>query len=250
MSSSKSKDPLLQVVKEIEDYCQTHEIIFCYGFLGSEDQRIVYWDVKHDPDWRNFLLLAKSLQAKVIYFNLCTFEESELKEALSESAENAVADIESFSDKVGLLSCIKLIFIYDGVFHICEMENDWFAKFKKVVADIESLEEEEEEDYEIDEAVVDEWAKKLANDPRYSTCKNKTQRSYLLEQLAGKKYEDLPDWEILDCADKIYFLEVKANEDQRLKTEAIRLRDEGVNLNAIAQKLGISRTKVSGLLKN
>ena len=65
-----------------------------------------------------------------------------------------------------------------------------------------------------------------------------------------KENDDLPAWDILKQAEKIYFIKVKPKEDERLKKEAEQLRDQGLNLNAIAQKLGISRDRVSGLLKS
>jgi orotate phosphoribosyltransferase-like protein len=49
-------------------------------------------------------------------------------------------------------------------------------------------------------------------------------------------------------ADSIYQFEIKPKEEQRLRTEARRLREQGLNINAIAVNLGISKDRVSGLL--
>lgn len=246
MGSLETKDSLRQMGDKVSDYCKKQNLHVFNGYVVGSEGRHVCWNAQDGSSWTSFLEIAKSLDVKLIYLNLIPFEDSQVVAAL-ETDEEDNTQIESYRSKVGLIACIELAFLYDGVFHIFELKSDWFMQFQELVADTEKFEEEEDE---IDQEVVDEWAKKLANDPRYNTCKNKTQRSYLLEQLAGKKYEELPDWEILDLADKIYFFEVKAKEDQRLKIEALRLRDEGKNLNAIAQKLGISRDRVSGLLKS
>ena len=246
MGSFDAKDTLRQIGDKVSEYCEKQNLHVFNGYVGDSEDRHVYWNAQDCNSWTSFLEIAKSLDVKLIYLNLTPFEDSQVVEAL-ETDDEGTHKIESYRSKVGLIARIDLAFLYGGAFHICELKSDWFMQFQELVADTEKSEEEEDE---IDQEVVDEWAKKLAYDPRYSTCKNKTQRSYLLEQLAGKKHEELPDWEILDLADKIYFLEMKAKEDQRLKSEALQLRDEGLNLNAIAQKLGISRDRVSGLLKS
>lgn len=245
MGSNKSNDPLSEVVGEMEAFCKDQQLQCYYCSLDDDDHKPIFWDDKHDPDWRNFLRIAKSLRADIVYFRPIYFDESQIEEALAE-AEESKKEIESFRDKVGFIANIDLVFIHEGVFHIYQYSADWLEKFEELT----EPERDSDEDEEIDEALIDEWAGKLAGHPRYATCKNKSQRGYLLEELGGKEIKDIPAWAILEEAERIYFIKVKPKEDERLKKEAEQLHDQGLNLNAIAQKLGISRDRVSGLLKS
>lgn len=243
MGSNKSSDPLSEVVAEMETYCKDQQLQCFYCLIDEEDHKPIYWDDKYDPDWRNFLRIAKSLKVNLVYFGLLYFDESEIEEALAEEEESS-KEIESFRSKVGFITNIDLAFIHEGVFHIYRFSADWLDKFQELT------ESEADSDEEIDESLIHEWAEKLASHPRYATCKNKSQRGYLLEEIGGDENEDIPGWAILKEAERIYFVKVKPKEDERLKKEAEHLHDQGLNLNAIAQKLGISRDRVSGLLKS
>jgi hypothetical protein len=244
MGSTDKKDSLRQMAGEIISYCKEQDLrVFC-GFVGGREDRNVYWNVEDDSNWISFLEVAKSLDAKFIYLNLSPFEEFQVDEAL-ETEDEDKRKIESYRSKVGLLACIDVAFLYGSIFHIFQSQADWFKEFSELTSEEEDLDRSKEE---VDAAVVKEWAEKLANDSRYATCKKKSQRKFLLEELAGDEFGQLPEWDILEMAEKVYFLKVKPKEDQHLKREAMKLREQGLNLNAIAQKLGISRDRVSGLL--
>jgi hypothetical protein len=244
MGSFDTKDPLRQMGEKVSDYCKKQSLQVFYGFVGDSEDRHVYWNAEDDSNWTSFLEIAKSLDVKLIYLDLTPFEDSQVVEALETNDEDK-RKIESFRSKVGFLACIDVAFLYGNVFHTFQSQADWFKEFSELTDKKEGDGESEEV---VDIAIVNEWANKLAADSRYATCKNKSQRKYLLEELAGDEFDELPEWDILETAEKVYFLKVKPKEDQRLKKEAMKLRDQGITLNAIAQKLGISRDRVSGLL--
>src|SRR5574341_1324779 len=244
MGSTDRKDPLRQMGDEILNYCKEQGLRVFYGFVGDSKDKHVYWNVEHDGNWTSFLEVAKSLDLKFIYLVFTPFEEFQVEEAL-EAEDEDKRKIESYRSKVGYIACIDVVFLYGGVFHIFQSLADWFKEFVELTGKNEG---DEEIDETVDIAVVNEWGDKLANDSRYGTCKNKSQRKFLLEELAGDEFLELPEEDILETAEKIYFLKVKPKEDQRLKKEAKKLHDQGLNLNSIAQKLGISRDRVSGLL--
>ena len=72
----------------------------------------------------------------------------------------------------------------------------------------------------------------------------------MLESLAGEGCESLPTRAIFERAETLYLFEVRPVEDGRLQKEVRALRKGGANMNVIAQKLGISRDRVSGLLSS
>ena len=100
----------------------------------------------------------------------------------------------------------------------------------------------------LDKPLVNKWASALANHPKFGICKTTDQREYLLEQLAGEDYEKLPIGEILRRAETLYVFEARPKQEEEMQKQARELRKQGLNLSAIAQKLGISRDRLSGLL--
>src|SRR5262249_38296581 len=96
-----------------------------------------------------------------------------------------------------------------------------------------------------DRLIVAKWATALASNPKYFTSKS---REYLLEKLAGAEFDGLPVYEILRRAEVIFEAEYRTVAEDRLREVIHRLRDEGLNLNGVAMKLGISRDRVSGLV--
>ena len=54
-----------------------------------------------------------------------------------------------------------MVFIHEGVFHIYRYTADWVEKFEELI----EPESDSDEDEEIDEALIDEWAEKLAKQP-------------------------------------------------------------------------------------
>lgn len=192
------------------------------------------------------------------------FDESEVDEALtslhtgdaesqSETLEekSLAAQIEQFRDKIGLTTSIELAFISDGISHIYYKASDWIAAFEELNSantntdDAEGL---DNRDSTADPAVVKKWARELASHPKYSSCRSDDQREFLMEQLAGKDIGTLPLWPILRRAETIYLMEIKEKEEENLAAKARSLRDQGLNMNAIAKELHISRDRVSGLL--
>ena len=243
MKADSPRDHLLEIVNQIRDHCQQHGLAVYYGWAHTQRHETVHWNLERDDDWRHFLQIAKSLSVKVVYLSWAPFEAFQIDEAL---ANNKVTeyhrDVEKFRSKVGLTATVGLAFVIDGVFHIYQKVADWLLEFQELTAGEDQGEEE------LDPSVVNEWAEKLANDPRYGSCRNKAQRRYLLEELAGQKYERLPEAQILERAERVYFLRVQPERDECLREEARELHKQGHTMTAIAQKLRISRERVRGLL--
>lgn len=252
-------DPLATRVEQIRDHVKSLGISLFCGSVPYDEKRTVYWDEEQGGDWKMFLECAKAAGAKIVYLHWETFEESELDEALAtelangESAhvegESLRAQIEQFRDKAGLTASIHLAFVSDGISHIFYEAAEWFTRFAELTED-----DSEDEDRvagreaKADPALIDKWARTLASHPKYSSCKSGDEREFLLEQLAGEAFSSLPLWPTLRRAETVYVMEIKEQEEERLGTQARELRNQGLNMNAIAKRLRISRDKVSGLL--
>jgi DNA-binding CsgD family transcriptional regulator len=88
----------------------------------------------------------------------------------------------------------------------------------------------------------------LASDPQYPISK---QPEYLLERIAGSQFATIrrPQIsEILRRAEAIYQVQFKQAAETKLANEIQELRGQGLNIVAVALKLGISRNLVSALV--
>ncbi len=254
-----ASDPLLKTVEDICAYAQDLGLAIFYGFAVDEEEDI-RWNEEHGGDWKKFLDTTKALGAKVLYLNWAPFEEFQVDEALEEvreavhsstsegaEIEQREREIEKYRDKVGLTAVVDLAFALDGVFHIHQIFPQWFLAFEELRPEEEEPEEEPEEK-ELDKTLVKKWATILANHPQFATCKTYGQRQYLLESLAKDEYETLPVGHVVSRAESIYLLEVRPKDEERLRNEARKLRSQGMTINAIALRLGISKDRVSALV--
>jgi hypothetical protein len=244
-------DPLANSVELICREAETHDLRVFYGSFVNESRILtVHWDTEHGGDWKKFVGIAKLLNAQVLYVSREIFEEADIADAVEthqlgdEIAEEDLPStdtIKSYQSKVGMTCMFDLAFCANGVLHTYQETAVWFDEFQELV------EEEEESPAQADtipDAEVGQWATKLASDPRYCTSSD---HSYLLEQIAGSEYPRLPAYRIRLKAEAIYRAQFKQEAELRLANEISELRQQGLNLKAIALKLGLSQSRVSGL---
>jgi hypothetical protein len=205
----------------------------------------------------------------MLYLNWASFEEFQVDEAV-EHLEKTVAaqsrpgteqpdsipsrrEIEAYRDRVGVTAVIDLAFVHEDIVHICQCFADWFEAFEELTGGLEEDSDESEDSFAervVDKALVRKWASELANHSKFSATRSGDQREFLLEAIAGAEIDTLPVGHILARADSVYQFEIKPKEEERQRSEARRLREQGLNINAIAVKLGISKDRVSGLLSS
>jgi hypothetical protein len=249
-------DALLKTVQEIQETVRAKGLQVYYGYLAEETSvPSVHWNSENGGEWGRFLDCAVELGAKVVYVNWAPFDQFQIDEVISalrsdgselpgngEDSES-LAQIRAFQSKVGLTCVVDLAFVANGILHLYQETAEWFDEFGEVAG--EEGDEEEENGQELPIAGINEWATKLASDPKYATSKN---REYLLERIAGGEFAHLPLYRVLRRAEAIYETDFKEGAEERLAAEVMRLRCEGLNQNAIALKLGISRDRVSAIV--
>jgi len=258
MAQAASKlDPLLKEVDDVRKFLDSEKIPVFLAPLCGHKGASVTWDKGLGGDWKEFIATAKSLGARGVYLSWERFEEAEITEAVatieigfvnSSGVDVTVKDVEKFRPYIGMTAVVEVAFIVDGVAHWYEHAADWFREFEELMEEDGEPSDENDSEKSVDKAVVRKWAGELAKDPRFRTCKNYDQREYLLEQIAGDDLGSLPIYEILSRAETIYNLEIRPVLDEQLAYEARALRKKGMTLTGIAQKLGLSRDKVSGML--
>ena len=268
METAKSGDVLFEKAKAIVSLANTQGLVVFYGWAHGSDQKTVDWNEEHGGDCAKFLECAKAVDAKLLYLNWAPFEEFQIDEALERleecTASEAEArteidslpsryDIETYRDKVGVTAVLDLAFMSGEVVHTYQCFADWFQAFEDLTDALERESNENEDSFPehvVDKSLVRKWATELANHTKFGAARTGDQREFLLETIAGSEIDNLPVGDILARADSIYQFELKPKEEDRLRTEARRLREEGLNINAIAVRLGISKDRASGLLSS
>ena len=252
------KDHLATTVDQIREHAKSLNLSVFYSSVPNDERRTIHWNDDHGGDWKSFLECASNAGVKLVYLHWETFEQSELDNALGadtdkelqdEKDEALTAQIEQFQDKVGLTASLEVAFMSDGISHIFYEPADWLTKFEELIADdSEEIEDFEVKEPKVDAALVNKWARELASHPKYSGCKSGDEREFLLEQIAGTEFPKIPLWPTIRRAETIFAMEIKDQEEERLSAQAREMRRQGLNMNAIAKKLKISRDRVSGLL--
>jgi hypothetical protein len=251
-------DLLSKTLEEVRKEAEGSGMRIFYGYLAEEKSvPTVHWNRENGGDWKKFLVCARTLSATILYVSWAPFEQFEIDDAVStleseltqdesedKETRKLLSQIPVFQAKVGLTCEIDLAFIANGVVHLYQETADWFDEFGSMVGEDDEDEEEVEERRPASKAVVNKWATALASHPKYPTIK---QHDYLLEKIAGDEFSQLPKYEVLRRAEMIYQTDFREAAERTLAKEIQELRSQGLNLNAIAQKLGISRDRVSGL---
>jgi hypothetical protein len=267
MKGGKRADALLEKAEAIVNAAKGRGLVVFYGWAHGANQKTVDWNEEHGGDWEKFLDCAKAVGAKMVYINWAPFEEFQVDEALEhlEKTSSAVSgagieqpafvpsrsEVEAYRDKVGATAVIDVAFVHEDVVHVHQCFADWFQAFEELTEELEEDSNEREDPFPervVDKVLVRKWASELANHAKFGAARSGDQREFLLETIAGSEIDSLPVGDILARADSIYQFEIKPQEEQRLRTEARRLREQGLNINAIAVNLGISKDRVSGLL--
>lgn len=256
LSSPEVNDTLSKTIEAICKEAESNPLLIFYGYLAEESEvPSVHWNSERGGDWKKFLWCAKAFHARVLYVNWAPFEQFEIDDSISllesthedgeedEAAKKQVAQIRAFESKVGITCVIDLAFFANGVIHTYQETADWFDEFRDLVPDEDD--DEADESKPISKSDLRKWATTLASDARYCTS---TQREYLLEQIAGAEFPQLPAYKILREAETIYQADFKQAAEEKLANEIQGLRDQGLNMKAISLKLGISQGRVSGLV--
>lgn len=265
MATAKNGDVLLEKAKAIVSLANTQELVVFYGWAHGSDHKTVDWNEDHGGDCAKFVECAKAVDAKLLYLNWAPFEEFQIDEALEHREKTITAgnklsveqpdtvpsrrEIEAYRDRVGLTAVIDLAFVHEDIVHIYQCFADWFEAFQELTDGLDSDENEGRfPERVVDKALVRKWASQLASHPKFGMTRSGDQREFLLESIAGTEIDMLPVGDILARADSIYQFEIKPTEEERMRGKARELREQGLNINAIAVKLGISKDRVSGLL--
>lgn len=260
MTFNRRNDPLLEAVRDIQEYCDTHALQVFSGYLTREHETVAVWNVGRNRDWKVFLDVAAARSVGMIYLDWVTFEEYHVEDAMLRGDEGSDAgepdprmdeynrELEGFRTHAGLTGVIEIAYSLGGVWHVFEWQAEWFAEFERLV---DAWDDGAYQPRRLPRTRLQELANQLVNHPKYQACRSKAQRRYVLEQMLGRDFESVRASDVaavLDRAEAIFELEIKPLERSYLRQRARELKAQGLSLDAIAGSLGVSRAAVKALL--
>jgi hypothetical protein len=129
--------------------------VFHAGHRAPDPLNQIFWDVERHPDYRAFLNVAKQAGAKLIQFYHQTLAVEQIDEALDEledsdltreekrQYENRLRQLREYE---GFTCAVELSFCVEARVYVYEMHTEWYESLNDVLAELEVVNEEEEEE--------------------------------------------------------------------------------------------------------
>jgi len=178
-------DELKNTLSEIEEWSEQNKIQIAHCVLfDREGLPAALWQGR--VDWKGFLETAKRIGNDIIWItvNRGNFPNEDRLNALFEFADEdekeSIINAKKFEGKI---VSIDIYWVYRGVLNTLAEEADWvdeYFDYEEIVRDLSSR----VQDYII-QGTMQEKAEKLLQHPKYSDCKNRTDRGYLAQQMFG-----------------------------------------------------------------
>jgi len=143
---------------EVEKYLLEQGFNVFYGQSRLLDSLpIIYWDCDRYPDFRKYLSVAKSGDARVVVFNHREFRADSIDDALdrleasgmphdeSRTIERRLKDLRVYE---GFTCTLELSFDYQGRIYVFEMATEWYDELSDILEEIDVFGVGEDEDDE------------------------------------------------------------------------------------------------------
>jgi hypothetical protein len=145
---------------EVEKYLVEQGFNVFYGQSRLLDSLpIIYWDCDSYPDFRKYLAVAKSAEAKLVVFHHHEFTPDNIDDALdrleaagmppeeSRTIERRLKELRKYE---GFTCALELSFDYQGRIYVFDLCTEWYDELSDILEEIDmfSLDEDEDEDNE------------------------------------------------------------------------------------------------------
>jgi len=262
---------------EIELNCEKNEITLMDGFINNENNlTVIICNYTQRKDLSNFLNLIKKSGSNIFISTVYRITHDEMKEALDDLYEEQELIEKRLNEelvKPERLSFIGLSFLSASPNAIFTMEIQ--SELHEIMFENEADEDDDDYDYDNDdsydedddedndgstyrtysprypEEVVDSFAQKLVNDPKFQKHTSFDQRQEYAKRLFNenvKAYDGFQLYEITVKATTLYKLDILPKIEEELADKAQKLLDDGMKKKDIALELGITISKLSKLI--
>jgi hypothetical protein len=155
--------PNLDTLKtEIPEYLHSKGLAVFQGFVNElHEQKLVFWDVDHEPDYRVFVECAVRAAVQLVVFNYRKFqremvddalerlEEADLPREEQRAMDRRLKELRAFD---GFTCSIELAFEIQGRFYVYDQRTEWYEELLDLMDQIDSattlgdLEDDEEDE--------------------------------------------------------------------------------------------------------
>ncbi|MBL8211349.1 MAG: hypothetical protein JNK87_11585 [Bryobacterales bacterium] len=148
--------------REIPEHLHGKGLAVFRGFVNElHEQKLVFWDVEREGDYRLFVQCALDAGVKLVIFNHRDFERPMVEEALERleecdmpreeqrAIERRLKELRAFD---GFTCAVELVFERENRFYVFDLRTEWYEELLDLLdtidgaAPIDDLGEEEEDD--------------------------------------------------------------------------------------------------------
>jgi hypothetical protein len=150
------KQNLEELKNEIAQYLEQSGMAVFHGYSRALDSMpTVYWDCDQHPDYKQFILAARTAGAKLVVFHLREFRSEQIDDALEELAtcdlpredsrdvERRLKELRVFD---GLTCAIELSFDHEGRVFLFDLRTDWYRELSEILDEIRIMSAQDDQD--------------------------------------------------------------------------------------------------------
>lgn len=140
--------PNLDTLKrEIPDYLQTKGMALFQGFVNElHEQKLVFWDVEKETDYRAFVECAVRAGVKLMVYNYRNFQREMVDDAIERIAdcdlpreemramERRLKELRPFD---GFTCAVELLFEYQNRIYVFDMRTEWYEELLDLLDQID-----------------------------------------------------------------------------------------------------------------
>jgi hypothetical protein len=143
---------------EVEKYLLEQGFNVFYGQSRLLDSLpIIYWDCDRYPDFRKYLAVARSSEAKLVVFHHREFTPDNIDDALdrleaagmpheeSRTIERRLKELRKYE---GFTCALELSFDYQGRIYVFDLCTEWYDELSNILEEIDMFSVDEDEDDE------------------------------------------------------------------------------------------------------
>ena len=141
--------PNLDTLKrEIPEYLQTKGLAIFTGFVNElHEQKLAFWDLDHDGDYRAFVECAVRAGVKMMIFNSRTLQREMVDDAIERledcempreeqrSIERRLKELRPFD---GFTCAVEMLFEHQNRFYVFDIRTEWYEELLDLLDQIDS----------------------------------------------------------------------------------------------------------------
>lgn len=262
-----TKDKLIPVIEDIQNWCESNEIVCFVGHTQDEPFIIYSYEKESNNEWIKFLQIAKKINVNIMVLEkkinfLKTLYEDDFEILLSQDdlEQSTKKQYENALKYDGEIALIKLSFHYNEVCYEFTITSEWYIDYFFALTEVEESDDVDNQISNISsqentpkrhsEQEIEDYSRKITEHDDFIKAKSKIHREEItkkvLKEILGDKYNELPYfyWSVVRRTEGIFEIEIKPKIEFEIKQRVLELKSQGFKKVEIRSKLDISEGMV------